>query len=114
MAERLSPPYDDRRPTLTCDAASTVSGMWRRLAVRFALIVFGLYHVPLFLNNYPSLGGGGFRADGLARDWGGVFGQVGLWVAIGAVRGRRGPRKRCACCCATRSRSVSRAMRSQS
>jgi hypothetical protein len=67
-----------------------VSGPVRRLATRFALIAFGLYHLPLFLNNYPSLGGGGFLPEGLARDWGHVFGQVGLWVARN-VFGMDGP-----------------------
>src|SRR5689334_10986265 len=33
MAERLSPPYDDRRPMLTCDAASTVSVDVRLIAL---------------------------------------------------------------------------------
>ncbi|HEX7837090.1 MAG TPA: hypothetical protein VF469_06475 [Kofleriaceae bacterium] len=55
--------------------------MARRLLGRFALLAFGLYHVPLLLNNYPSLGGGGFSHDGLASSWGHVFGQVGVWVA---------------------------------
>jgi hypothetical protein len=53
----------------------------RRFALRFALIAFGLYHLPLFLNNVPSFGGGGFRETGLAIDWGHVFGHVGVWVA---------------------------------
>lgn len=57
------------------------SGVARRLLQRFALIAFGLYHVPLFLNNYPSLGGGGFNNDGLAVRWGHVFTPVGIWVA---------------------------------
>jgi hypothetical protein len=70
------------------DAAAP--GIVRRAATRFALIAFGLYHVPLFLNNYPSLGGGGFLPDGLSRDWGHVFGQVGLWVARN-VFGMDGP-----------------------
>ena len=48
---------------------------------RFALIAFGLYHLPLFLNNYPSLGGGGMSPDGLAIRWGHVFTVPGLWVA---------------------------------
>lgn len=56
-------------------------GIWRRLIGRFALVAFALYHLPLFINNYPSLGGGGFRGDGLSVAWGHVFGQVGLWVA---------------------------------
>jgi membrane protease YdiL (CAAX protease family) len=53
----------------------------RRLLERFALIAFALYHLPLFLNNYPSLGGGGFNDDGLAPRWGHVFTPPGIWVA---------------------------------
>jgi hypothetical protein len=53
----------------------------RRLLERFALIAFGLYHIPLFLNNYPSLGGGGFSEDGLAVKWGHLFTPAGMWVA---------------------------------
>jgi hypothetical protein len=53
----------------------------RRLAERFALIGFALYHLPLFLNNYPSLGGGGMRERGLAIAWGHVFTPPGIWVA---------------------------------
>ena len=56
-------------------------GTARRFAARFALLAFALYHVPLLLNDYPSLGGGGFRHDGLAHAWGHVFTQVGVWVA---------------------------------
>jgi hypothetical protein len=56
-------------------------GLIRRLLERFALIAFGLYHLPLFLNNYPSLGGGGFNDTGLAPRWGHVFTPVGVWVA---------------------------------
>ena len=52
----------------------------RRLAERFALIGFALYHLPLFLNNYPSLGGGGSER-GLAISWGHVFTPPGVWVA---------------------------------
>ncbi len=52
----------------------------RRLAERFALVAFGLYHLPLFLNNYPSLGGGG-AGEGLAVSWGRVFTRPGIWVA---------------------------------
>ena len=55
--------------------------MTRRLLERFALIAFGLYHLPLFLNNYPTLGGGGFSQDGLAVRWGHVFTVPGIWVA---------------------------------
>jgi hypothetical protein len=53
----------------------------RRLLERFALIAFGLYHLPLFLNNYPTLGGGGFSEDGLAVRWGRVFTVPGIWIA---------------------------------
>ena len=57
------------------------SGLFLRLAERFALIGFGLYHLPLFLNNYPSLGGGGMGERGLAISWGHVFTLPGIWVA---------------------------------
>ena len=53
----------------------------RRLLERFALIAFALYHVPLFLNNYPSLGGGGFNDTGLAPRWGRIFTIPSMWVA---------------------------------
>src|SRR5262245_57214282 len=53
----------------------------RRLLERFALIAFGLYHLPLFLNDYPTLGGGGFSQDGLAVRWGHVFTVPGIWIA---------------------------------
>src|SRR5262249_58804869 len=53
----------------------------RRLLERFALIAFGLYHLPLFLNNYPTLGGGGFGQGGLAVRWGHVFTAPGIWMA---------------------------------
>src|SRR5579862_4652722 len=54
----------------------------RRLAERFALVALGLYHLPLFLNNYPSLGGGsGGFAGGLAVSWGHIFTQPGIWLA---------------------------------
>jgi len=57
-------------------------GLVRRLAERFGLIALGLYHLPLFLNNYPSLGGGaGGFADGLAVRWGHVFTAPGIWLA---------------------------------
>src|SRR6187549_2730401 len=54
----------------------------RRLAERFALVALGLYHLPLFLNNYPSLGGGssGFT-EGVAVSWGHIFTKPGLWLA---------------------------------
>ena len=53
----------------------------RRFVERFALIAFTLYHLPLFLNNYPSLGGGGFNDTGLAPRWGHVFTPPGVWIA---------------------------------
>ena len=56
-------------------------GLILRLLERFALVGFGLYHLPLFLNNYPSLGGGGGRDSGLAISWGHVFTPPGIWVA---------------------------------
>ena len=52
----------------------------RRLSERFAFVALGLYHLPLFLNNYPSLGGGGFD-QGLAVSWGHVFTWPGIWLA---------------------------------
>jgi hypothetical protein len=54
---------------------------FRRLSERFALVAFSLYHLPLFLNNYPTLGGGGFSATGLAVSWGHIFTPPGAWVA---------------------------------
>jgi len=56
-------------------------GLARRLVERFALVTFGLYHLPLFLNNYPSIGGGGVMSDGLAVTWGHVFTRPGIWLA---------------------------------
>ncbi|HEY4307741.1 MAG TPA: hypothetical protein VGM82_24915 [Gemmatimonadaceae bacterium] len=53
----------------------------QRFLDRFALIALGLYHLPLFVNNYPSLGGGGFNDTGLAPKWGHVFTIPGMWVA---------------------------------
>lgn len=79
-------------PVATATPAPTeraAPGFARRLATRFALVAFACFHLPLFLNNYPSLGGGGFR-DGFARQWGNVFGHVGIWVAH-HVFGRSGP-----------------------
>ena len=67
--EKAGQPHDDATPLI------------RRLAERFALIGFGLYHLPLFLNNYPHLGGGGMRESGLAISWGHVFTPPGIWVA---------------------------------
>ena len=63
------------------DLDPAAPGIAARFAERFALIALGLYHLPLFLNNYPSLGGGGFNDDGLAIRWGHVFTPVGIWVA---------------------------------
>ena len=64
------------------DAPSTQpKGIARRSLERFALIAFALYHLPLFLNNYPSLGGGGFNDTGLAPRWGHIFTPPGVWVA---------------------------------
>ena len=61
------------------DAAS---GPLRRLAERFGLVAFGLYHLPLFLNNYPSIGGGsGGFTEGLAVSWGHIFTRPGIWLA---------------------------------
>lgn len=62
------------------DPADT-PGPGRRLLTRFALLAFGFYHVPLLLNDYPSLGGGGFDSSGIARSWGSIFGRLGLWIA---------------------------------
>jgi hypothetical protein len=54
----------------------------RRLAERFALVALSLYHLPLFLNNYPSLGGGsGGFSEGLAVRWGHIFTRPGIWLA---------------------------------
>ena len=61
----------------------------RRLVERFALITLALYHLPLFLNNYPSLGGGGMDT-GLAVSWGHVFTPPGMWVAR-HILGATGP-----------------------
>jgi hypothetical protein len=67
-------PPDEQTP-------GTAHSTARRLVERFALIAFGLYHIPLFLNNYPSLGGGGMSNEGLAIRWGHVFTAPGMWVA---------------------------------
>lgn len=61
-------------------------GVARRALERFALVAFALYHLPLFLNNYPSLGGGGFNDTGLAPRWGHVFTPPGVWVARHILR----------------------------
>ena len=62
-------------------AGDDPQSLTRRLVERFALIAFGIYHIPLFLNNYPSLGGGGFSETGLAARWGHVFTIPSIWVA---------------------------------
>src|SRR5690348_14830766 len=71
------------RPTARGDApsADAAKGLLLRLMERFALLGFALYHLPLFLNNYPSLGGGGMKERGLAISWGHVFTPPGIWVA---------------------------------
>jgi len=78
----LEPPSISKPRAAASDATTPEQqSVARRLLERFALIAFGLYHVPLFLNNYPSLGGGGFNDTGLAPRWGHVFTPVGVWVA---------------------------------
>src|SRR5215213_7156155 len=78
-AERSAPPYD---PSIARPSTPAMNGgVTRRLLERFALIAFGLYHLPLFVNNYPSLGGGGFNDTGLAPRWGRVFTIPSIWVA---------------------------------
>jgi hypothetical protein len=67
-------------PAETADPA-TSPGILRRFALRFALLAFAAYHLPLLLNDYPTLGGDGFREEGLAHVWGHVFTWLGLWVA---------------------------------
>ena len=63
----------------------------RRFLERFALVSLGLYHIPLFLNNYPSIGGGsGGFSPGLAISWGHVFTVPGIWLAR-AMFGMTGP-----------------------
>ena len=54
--ERLAPPSQPLPGSRRTHAET--HGIARRFAERFGLIAFGLYHLPLFLNNYPSLGGG--------------------------------------------------------
>ena len=78
--------YTPPRAPQSHDDASNAShvetrGVAHRSVERFALIAFALYHVPLLLNNYPSLGGGGFNDTGLAVRWGHVFTPAGVWVA---------------------------------
>ena len=65
----------------TSPDTGTPQSLARRVLERFGLIAFGLYHLPLFLNNYPSLGGGGFSDTGLSAAWGHVFTPPGVWVA---------------------------------
>src|SRR6185369_7053826 len=82
-ADTIAPPLTevparDQQPGRT--DAEIPHRVARRLLERFALIAFALYHVPLFLNNYPSLGGGGASDHGLAIRWGHVFAQPGMWV----------------------------------
>jgi len=67
--------------TPASDALPVAPSLLRRFAERFALIAFGLYHLPLFINNYPSLGGGGFNETGLAPRWGHLFTPPAVWVA---------------------------------
>jgi hypothetical protein len=56
-------------------------GVVRRFAARFALVAFGWYHVPQFLNDFPSLGGGGMGEDGIAVKWGHIFTRPFIWIA---------------------------------
>jgi hypothetical protein len=68
----------------TAEHPNAAHSVARRFAERFALVAFGLYHLPLFLNNYPSLGGGsGGFAEGLAVSWGHIFTRPGVWLASG-------------------------------
>jgi hypothetical protein len=76
LAPGYTPTFDTGHP-----AERWPHSIVRRLIERFALIAFGLYHIPLFLNNYPSLGGGGFNDTGLAPRWGRIFTIPSLWVA---------------------------------
>jgi hypothetical protein len=77
----LKPPSAGPGPTDNPVAPTPSAGILRRLVERFAFIAFALYHLPLFLNNYPSLGGGGTSEKGLAISWGHVFTPPGVWVA---------------------------------
>jgi len=81
MLTELKPPAGDSRPSGGADAPARSAGVVRRLIERFAFIAFALYHLPLFINNYPSLGGGGVSEKGLAISWGHVFTPPGVWVA---------------------------------
>ncbi len=79
--ERVSPGPVQLVPIEAARAdEAPAASVGRRLIGRFALVAFALYHLPLLVNDYPSLGGGGF-SEGLSVTWGHVFGQVGLWVA---------------------------------
>lgn len=78
-ATELKPPSAAVEPRGEAAPAAN-DGLLRRLLERFAFIAFALYHLPLFLNNYPSLGGGG-SDRGLAISWGHVFTPPGIWVA---------------------------------
>ncbi|HEY2376048.1 MAG TPA: hypothetical protein VGH98_08750 [Gemmatimonadaceae bacterium] len=77
----LKTPTGDSRPSGDPVAPANSDGILRRLVERFAFIAFALYHLPLLLNNYPSLGGGGSSEKGLAISWGHVFTPPGVWVA---------------------------------
>lgn len=77
----LEPPSGDSRPSGSTVAPARSDGALRRLLERFAFIAFALYHLPLFLNNYPSIGGGGTSEKGLAISWGHLFTPPGVWVA---------------------------------
>ena len=77
-AETSNLTYD---PSVERPSVALPQSVIRRFAERFALIAFGLYHIPLFLNNYPSLGGGGFNDTGLAPLWGRIFTIPSIWVA---------------------------------
>jgi hypothetical protein len=81
MTDSANEPLADSSPLAPGLEPALTHSLPRRLLGRFALLAFALYHVPLFINDYPTFGGGGFRRDGLAHAWGHVFGQVGLWVA---------------------------------
>jgi hypothetical protein len=77
----FEPPTGNSRPSDAVAAPTASDGVLRRLVERFAFIAFALYHLPLFLNNYPSLGGGGASEKGLAIAWGRLFTPPGAWVA---------------------------------
>lgn len=77
----LTPPSGNSRASGGPDSPARSDGILRRLVERFAFITFALYHLPLFLNNYPSLGGGGVSEKGLAISWGHLFTPPGVWVA---------------------------------